>query len=1018
MKLARQLSGLLALLMLSTLGCFMQLFASPLRWHETGVVIRQGHHIEWQRAGFRAENGDVLFVWSDTRTGDRDVYAQKVNAEGVIQWQTGGVPIVTYRSRQEDPEPIEVTDGWIVTWIDFRDDTTGDVWAQKLDNNGNKQWASDGVLVNAYSSYVGETTLRAVHDGNGGALIAWVDGRGGDAGDIYAQHLRSDGTVDPAWPADGLAVAAENGGQKQVTAYPGNDGSMILGWQDMRSGDADIYITRIAVDGSLPWGSGGIVVCNVAGEQKTPKLCVDGSGGAFITWVDSRNGPTDLYIQHVGSEGNMLLQDNGQLLCDADLNQNKVRIAYDGNNGAICTWADYRIDGLESDIYAQKIAFDGLQEWTENGLLICDANYSQEEIRLIGDGQGGAIFAWEDTREQNGNRLLADVYVQRVDASGNALWAANGIVVIDSANMQTQPLLRSDGTGGALVVWSDNRNGSIGLRMQRLDNLGAKHLAAGGVGIVWGLDGDATHPLSVPLDFGRVACVWEDGRLGAQGAALYYQIIDSLGLIDLPMNGVPVAGDFPPGTQANQQSHQVCRDGNLGFFVVWEDQRTGASLIRAQHINILGETLWSAEGVQVAESERDQDMAGCVPDGNGGVYIAWSGRNDDWQIDIYVQRLNSSGAAVWAEPITLQDTFDDDLMQGMIADGAERAIVLWEISAGEEADVMSACVNSDGTIVWTSAVCDYAGEQRAPVIVSDNAGGAYYAWRDRRNLNDDDIYAQHLDASGAALWTDDGLAICSETNDQIRPRCASDEDGNLFVTWEDYRNGVDRNLYMQKVNPQGTVQFSTNGLEVVTQNSDQYECEHITEWGGGVYLVWTDLRSGQYPDVYAMHFDATGTNPSPPNWEDGGIVVNESENWQHRSTIVHDGAGGAITFWQDWRASGKAPLINIWAQRLNDYTVDTPLRTGPAVPEGYALESFPNPFNAVTEIRFSLPTSERTQLVIFDVLGRTVATLADDFLQAGAYRLRWDAGNVASGIYFCRLKTTGFQKTMKMTLLK
>ncbi|MBU1706373.1 hypothetical protein KKB28_00485, partial [bacterium] len=80
-------------------------------------------------------------------------------------------------------------------------------------------------------------------------------------------------------------------------------------------------------------------------------------------------------------------------------------------------------------------------------------------------------------------------------------------------------------------------------------------------------------------------------------------------MIDLPMNGVPVAGDFPVGTQANQQNHQVCRDGDLGFFVIWEDQRTGANLIRAQHINILGEILWSGEGIQVAESERDQDMA-------------------------------------------------------------------------------------------------------------------------------------------------------------------------------------------------------------------------------------------------------------------------------------------------------------------------------------------------------------------------------------------------------------------------
>ena len=145
--------------------------------------------------------------------------------------------------------------------------------------------------------------------------------------------------------------------------------------------------------------------------------------------------------------------------------------------------------------------------------------------------------------------------------------------------------------------------------------------------------------------------------------------------------------------------------------------------------------------------------------------------------------------------------------------------------------------------------------------------------------------------------------------------------------------------------------------------------------------------------------------------------MNESENWQHRSSIAHDGAAGAIVFWQDWRASGKQPLINLWAQRLNDYTVNTPLRTS-TVPEGYTLEAFPNPFNAITEIRFSLPQHGRVQLAVYDVLGRVVTTLVDDHLLSGSYQFRWDASDVASGPYFCRMRATNFTKTMKMTLLK
>ncbi len=48
-------------------------------WQENGVSLRQGAHIEWQRTGTVGENGEVILVWSDTRNGDRNVYAQKVD---------------------------------------------------------------------------------------------------------------------------------------------------------------------------------------------------------------------------------------------------------------------------------------------------------------------------------------------------------------------------------------------------------------------------------------------------------------------------------------------------------------------------------------------------------------------------------------------------------------------------------------------------------------------------------------------------------------------------------------------------------------------------------------------------------------------------------------------------------------------------------------------------------------------------------------------------------------------------
>jgi hypothetical protein len=95
------------------------------------------------------------------------------------------------------------------------------------------------------------------------------------------------------------------------------------------------------------------------------------------------------------------------------------------------------------------------------------------------------------------------------------------------------------------------------------------------------------------------------------------------------------------------------------------------------------------------------------------------------------------------------------------------------------------------------------------------------------------------------------------------------------------------------------------------------------------------------------------------------------------------------------------------------------------VPEqGYRLEqNFPNPFNPITTIRFYSPRGDRVRLVVYDVHGKSVATLFDGVSPGGEVELHWngrsDAGTAAgSGVYFCRLQAAGRSITRKMLLIK
>ena len=95
-----------------------------------------------------------------------------------------------------------------------------------------------------------------------------------------------------------------------------------------------------------------------------------------------------------------------------------------------------------------------------------------------------------------------------------------------------------------------------------------------------------------------------------------------------------------------------------------------------------------------------------------------------------------------------------------------------------------------------------------------------------------------------------------------------------------------------------------------------------------------------------------------------------------------------------------------------------------SLPSTFLLEqNLPNPFNATTQIRFNLPVSSHIKLEVFDILGRKVATLVNEFLEVGYKQVVWDGKNdrgkkVASGTYFYRLKAGDFIHARKMVLLK
>lgn len=89
------------------------------------------------------------------------------------------------------------------------------------------------------------------------------------------------------------------------------------------------------------------------------------------------------------------------------------------------------------------------------------------------------------------------------------------------------------------------------------------------------------------------------------------------------------------------------------------------------------------------------------------------------------------------------------------------------------------------------------------------------------------------------------------------------------------------------------------------------------------------------------------------------------------------------------------------------------------VPQNHYLhQNYPNPFNPTTKEKFEILKLSFVKLTIFDVLGKKVDEVINDFKDLGEYEIEWDANSFPSGIYFYRIEVDNYSNTKRMILLK
>lgn len=406
------------------------------------------------------QQSGAFIVWRDYRNNsgifEGDLYAQHIDFSGNILWAPDGLVINDVAGGQFRPKIIsDEKGGTIIVWAKSSGGFYGyDLYAQRIDSDGNLLWNPNGVAV-AVSSAT-DSFHKIIPDGNGGAIVTWtrVPSGGGEA-NIYAQRFDADGNM--LWTANGIAVCSSIGTQAWSKLVSDSDGGAIIAWEDGRNGSGvnDIYAQRIDKNGVALWTTDGVPVCADPSYQTVTEIGADGNGGAVITWEDNRTGSSVIFGQRINSAGEVQWAANGKLLSPPSTICEKPILCFDNAENIYLVWTT-QVQATETNIGSQKIDLDGNPLWGIAGVDICLAPSYQLEISVIHNIAGGIIVTWQDLR----NNPDADIYAQWIDNNGNLKWLSNGKKICGAADVQSYPVLSTDGLAGAIISWWDLRNGS------------------------------------------------------------------------------------------------------------------------------------------------------------------------------------------------------------------------------------------------------------------------------------------------------------------------------------------------------------------------------------------------------------------------------------------------------------------------------------------------------------------------------------------------------------------------------
>ncbi len=813
-----------------------------------------------------------------------------------------------------------------------------------------------------------------------------------------------------------------------------SSGTYAVAWVDLRNGQKEIY-AQFFNGNDEPLGE-NILVSELPNYwNSAPAVASNQKGDFIIAWAQGH----DRLLAQRFTRAGVKVGGNFQLNDLYAFNTMEPSIAVSENGSFLAVWSQ-DVTGGGWNTYARM--FDSANTPVGISFVVNDVYGNGATSigwgnRVAVDEQGNFVVVWS----ANSNNL-SKIYLQKIAASGQKIGQNVMVSDMNDFNNHYFPSVAAAGGNRFLIVWQgygvhgriyDFYNGFVTGQFTVFSSVYSNwYLASaasdwnnlflinwsGGIPLMCReitIDGQFTSEPVVLTSASGDTLIGSYSHVSNIVANQFHVVFTQYHRSDQDIGLQKYETNFTPWgalLKVNDDLASSWQYSPLTYFnhrgeaiILWQDQRHGRYDLFGQVYDRNMNPVGNDFQINDARGERWflKSKAVCAFS-DGTFLVAFTGSNNSFETNVYLQKISTQGEKIGTNT-QVKETHQSYKVAVNI--DAQDVVLLCWYNSGLSLE-NSFLQEFEKTLVPISQEkpLNFYQENTAlmPFALSVNSNrNLFITWLEhhlQNNQTDDKIYYQFYNAAGIAITPAFGENIQNGENVYTLSNASTDS-ANFVIAWADGQRFHIRRFYGNSTKPL-TNSFVSYGSRGNTQV--------VKFLNHKVFATFTNL-----PDVY-------------------GFFINDNRRLL-RTFLLHR-FEGASQYWDPNTYANSSDMYqnellfsyasfqnggtgyDIWAnvQDAKDMDFD-PEPFFPPVDDDVLYQNFPNPFNSTTRIVYEILAPHRVTVTIYDVLGREVRVLRDEFQEKGLHDIVFNASDLPSGIYYCKLKAFR-TRVIKLLLIK